>query len=127
MGISMDEFWAKSTNGKAMVGMLVRRGDVEMVRDICEWLVDQRQLAHFGSLMKQGSLSEEACKLSAQTAVAGIRAMAESINDRNAQTESIRVIDAVFQREYNQGQQVYTRAMADFANALRAKVTDEPA
>jgi hypothetical protein len=125
MGISREQFFATSQNGKAMVLMIAQRGDVEMARNICEWLVDERERGLRADLKKQGRLSEEAQKIAARDAVAGIRAVAESINDRNVVDNTTRVIDHIFQRAYSEGQQVYARHMLWFANELRKRVTDD--
>lgn len=125
MGISKDQFWATSMNGKAMVIMLAQRGDVDLVRDICEWLVDERQRALLASLKQNGRLSEEAQKTAARDAVAGVRQLAESINDRNVVDTCTRVVDHIFQKAYSEGPQQYAKHMAWFATELRKRVTDD--
>lgn len=123
MGISANQFWATSTNGKAMLIMLAQRGDVELVRDTCEWLVDHRE-STLRSDIEAGGASKETARLKAAEVVAGMRKQAESINDRNVVAACESVIDALFHRYYVQGPKVYGSAMSDLANLLRSKIVD---
>jgi hypothetical protein len=125
MGISANQFWATSVNGKAMMVMLAQRNDVELCKDTCEWLVDQRELALRNELLAGGTLSPESCKLKAREAVASMRATAEGINDRNVQACVESVVDNLFHRFYVQGPKVYGGAMAQLANLLRVKIVDD--
>jgi len=123
MGISATQFWATSTNGKAMMLMLAEGGHIELCKDTCEWLVDQREVALRQELAQSG-LSPESCKLKAKDLVADMRRMAESINDRNVRACVEHVVDKLFQRFYAKGPKDYERVMADLASVLRAKIVD---
>lgn len=123
MGISANQFWATSTNGKAMIVLLAQRGDVETCKDVCEWLVDQRELGLRQDFEANGA-SKEAAKLRAADAVAGVRKVAESINDRNVIACVENVVDNIFQRFYQQGPKHYAAVMATLANQLRQKIVD---
>ncbi len=126
MGISANQFWQTSVNGKAMMVMLAQRGDVELCKDTCEWLVDQRELALRKEMLASGTLSVESCKLKAHEIVSPMRALAEGINDRNVQACVEGVVDKLFHRFYLQGARVYADAMAQLAQILRSKVVDDP-
>lgn len=123
MGISANQFWASSKNGKAMVVMLAERGDVELCKDICEWLVGEKRKA-IAADARRGGKSEEAARIIAQQACEGLTRAAESIDDRNCETQSSSIIDALYARHYAAGKGVYDKAMADLADVLRHKVTD---
>jgi hypothetical protein len=125
MGISRNQFWDTSKNGKAMLLMIAENKEVELVKDICEWLVDQRELGIRNELLASKKLSPDSCKLKAQDAVASVRRNAEAINDRNVVAACQSVVDDLFLRFYKQGPQVYEKVMAELANTLRKKVVDD--
>ena len=105
MGISATDFWNTSKNGKAMIVMLAQRGDVELARDICEWLVSEKKRA-----------IAEAC--------GGLQRGCEGINDRNAEQQVVAVVDALYARHYAAGKSTYDKAMTDLADALRRRMQD---
>jgi hypothetical protein len=132
MGISGQQFWATSKNGKAMLIFLAQRGvrggagDVELVRDTCEWLVDQREKGLREEAQKRGANQEQA-KIVARDGVAKLRAIVERINDRNVASHASDVVDAVFIDHMRAGNAAWTTVMAWFADKLREKVKDDPA
>ena len=123
MGISADQFWQSSANGKAMVNMLARRGDVEIVRDVCDWLVGMYGKDLIAGAVQQGATMEQA-RVASQNNTAGLQSSVDSINDRNVLAVSMGIVDAVFQRHYNAGKPAYDKVMAQFAAELRQRVTD---
>lgn len=123
MGISANQFWDTSKNGKAMVVMLAQRGDVELCRDICEWLVVEKRRA-IEAEARQAGRSEEQARTIAAEAVNGLQRAAEAIQDKNAESQTASVLDALYARHYAAGKAVYDRAMSDLADALRKKVRD---
>jgi len=123
MGISATDFWNTSKNGKAMVVMLARRGDVELCREICEWMVQDRRKNIEREAQQTGRNPEQARSI-AMDAVSGLQRAAEGIDDRNVESQAGGVIDAIFARHYAAGKATYDKAMADFADMLRAKIRD---
>lgn len=123
MGISATDFWNTSKNGKAMVVMLAQRGDVELCRDICEWLVSEKRRAIEVDAQASGK-SPEAARIIAAEACTGLSRAAESINDRNVESQTTGVLDALYARHYAAGKATYDKAMADLADKLRQKVRD---
>lgn len=123
MGISANQFWATSQNGKAMVMMLAKRGDVELCRDICEWLVSEKRKAIEVDARRDGRSDNQARTISAE-AVGGLQRAAEEIQDRNVEAQTAAVIDALYARHYAAGKTTYEKAMGDLADALRRKVQD---
>lgn len=121
MGISATEFWNSSKNGKAMLVMLARNGDVELVRDICEWLVDLYEKDAVFRARQAGATEAQAGTLASEQS-ASIRRAAEGITDRSVVPVATQIVDAVFKTNYDNGTQSYTKAMASFAEQLRAKV-----
>ena len=124
MGISPNQYWASSANGKAMTMMLAKRGDVELVRDICEWLVSKHKNDLIQNSVAQGATLQQA-KLRADNYCAGLNHLVEKMSDRNIETNASQIIDAIFARFYNAGQQQYARAMSWFADELRQRVKDD--
>lgn len=123
MGISANQFWSTSKNGKAMVVMLAQRGDVELCRDICEWLVSEKRKAIEAEARADGRSETQAKTISAE-ACGGLQRAAEAIGDRNVEGQTASVIDALYARHYAAGKATYDKAMADLADALRRKVQD---
>jgi hypothetical protein len=123
MGISATDFWNTSKNGKAMVVMLARRGDVELCREVCEWLVYERR-KNIEREAQAGGRNPEQAKSIAMDAISGLQRAAEAIDDRNCEGQTSGVIDAIFARHYAAGKSVYDKAMADFADMLRNKIRD---
>lgn len=123
MGISATQFWLTSKNGKAMVVMLSKRGDVELCREICEWLVSEKRKA-IEADARQSGRSEAQAKTIAAEACSGLMNAAEAINDRNCETQTSAVVDALYARHYASGKATYDTAMADLADALRRRVQD---
>lgn len=123
MGISANQFWSTSKNGKAMIVMLAQRGDVELCRDICEWLVGEKRRAIEAEARQAGRSEAQAKTISAE-ACGGLQRAAEAIGDRNVEGQTASVIDALYARHYAAGKGVYDKAMADLADALRQKVQD---
>lgn len=123
MGISANQFWTTSKNGKAMIVMLAQRGDVELCRDICEWLVGEKRKAIEADARRDGRSEAQAKTISAE-ACGGLQRAAESISDRNVEGQASSVIDALYARHYAAGKPTYDKAMADLADALRRKVQD---
>lgn len=123
MGISADQFWAQSQNGKAMFVMLARRGDVEIVRDCCDWLITMyRRDVEAGAVQKGASI--EQAKIVGQNAASSLQSIADGITDRSVVSAATSIVDAVFQRNYNNGKAAYDKAMIWFANELRRRVAD---
>lgn len=131
MGISGSQFWATSKNGKAMLVFLAQRGerggagDVELVRDTCDWLVDQREKGLRADARKRGANKEQA-EIVARDNVASLRALVERINDRNVAANAAAIVDAVFIDHLRAGQQAWGQIMAWFADKLREKVVNDP-
>lgn len=123
MGISADQFWQTSANGKAMVLFLANNQYIELVRDILEWLVVQYEKDLQAAALQKGATAAQA-KTVAQNSASQVLQMAQSCNDRNATGVATTVIDQVFQRHYNAGKGAYDKAMLWFANELRKKVRD---
>jgi len=123
MGISATQFWSTSQNGKAMVAMLAKRGDVELCREICEWLVSEKRKAIEADARQSGRSENQAKTISAE-ACGGLMRAAEGISDRNCEGQTAAVIDALYARHYAAGKSTYDKAMADLADALRRKVQD---
>lgn len=123
MGISATQFWSTSKNGKAMIVMLAQRGDVELCRDICEWLVSEKRRAIEADARQSGRSDAQAKTISAE-ACGGLQRGCESINDRNVESQVVQMIDALYARHYAAGKATYDKAMADLADALRHKVQD---
>lgn len=123
MGISANQFWSTSRNGKAMVIMLAQRGDVELCRDICEWLVGEKRKV-IEADARNGGRSDAQAKTISSEACGGLQRAAEAINDRNVEGQVITLIDALYARHYAAGKQTYDKAMGDLADALRQKVQD---
>jgi len=124
MGVSANTFWAQSQNGKAMVVMLAQRGDVELVRDVCEWLVDTYEKDLIAGAIQKGATLAQA-KVAAYNGAVALRAAAQSIADRNCDGVVTQVVDAVFQRYYNAGKPTYDKAMAWFADEMRKRTIDD--
>lgn len=133
MGISRDQFWRSSVNGRAMVLMLAQRGtvnipgtpagagDVELVHDILDWLVVQRELGIKSDALREGR-SEDAAKIIARDRVAGLQGTVDSISDHNVVGVVNKVIDEVFMTHYGRGPVEYAKVMHWFADKLREKV-----
>ncbi len=134
--VTANDFWAGSQNGRAMVVMLCRRGrssvpgqsrgagNVELVRDICEWLVGVRQQAIVQDNIQRGATLDQA-KAAAANTVSGVQHAAEGIGDSNTESAACSVIDYCFKHYQNAGPAAYNNAMAWFANELRKKVIDD--
>lgn len=134
MGISATQFFNGSRNGKAMVAMMCHRrdadtgasiADVELVRDICEWLVDVYRKDIAASAVQQGATIEQA-NLRAANFTLGLMTAAESIRDGNCESVAMDIIDKCFKRFYEQGRPQYETAMAWFADRLREKIKSLP-
>lgn len=123
MGISANQFWATARDGKAMTLMLARRGDVETVRDICDWLVGLYQKDYEAGAVEEGA-SQEQAKVVAYEAAQNVQAAVDGINDRNVIQQSGNIIDVTFRRHSRQGEKKYQEAMSWFANELRKRVKD---
>jgi hypothetical protein len=106
-----------------MVSMLAQRDDVELVRDLCEWLVSVYRKDLEVAAIERGATLEQA-KTAAVNGSVGLQQMAEGISDRNAAAVTKAIIDAVFQRHYNAGKMHYDKEMAWFADELRKRVKD---
>lgn len=124
MGVSANEFWAQSRNGKAMLVMLAQRGDVELVRDVCDWLVVTYEKDLIAGNLQRGATMEQA-KIAAKNGTAAIQGAVQSISDRNVEGAVGQIVDAVFQRYYNAGKPTYDKAMGWFADELRKRVKDD--
>ena len=125
MGISANDFWAKSPNGKAMTMFIAQRGDVEVVRDICDWLVGRHKNDFKNSALKRGA-NEEQAKAFAHDKVAGLDAEVLAINDRNLWHIAEKIIDTIFFPYFKKGPNVYGPAMKWFADELRGRVKSVP-
>lgn len=123
VGISKDQFWQTSNNGKAMLVMLAQRGDVELVRAVCEWLVSKYQKELVGVNLQRGATEEQA-KTAAAEGTDSLRKAAESISDANVMGVAPSIVDACFQRYFNVGKAEYEKAMTWFASELRRRVQD---
>jgi hypothetical protein len=123
VGISATDFWNTAKNGKAMIMMLAKRGDVELCREICEWLVAEKRKGVAQEARASGR-SEEQCRVIATEACGGLQRAAESINDRNVEGQTAAVVDALYAKYYAAGKVPYEKAMSDLADALRKKVRD---
>ena len=107
-----------------MTLMMAQRGDVELVRNICEWLVTQyRKDLEAGARQRGASINQ--ARTMAQNGTAALMSSAEGINDQNVSGTAAGVIDACFQRHYNAGKPQYDKAMAWFADQLRVRVKDD--
>ena len=124
MGVSANQFWASSQNGKAMLVMLAQRGDVELARDICDWLVITYEKDLIAGNLQKGATLEQA-KVAAENGTAALRGAVQSIGDRNVEAAVGQIVDAVFQRYYQAGLQTYNKAMAWLADELRKRVKDD--
>lgn len=107
-----------------MLVMLAQRENVEIVRDICEWLVGVYRSDLKQTALQKGA-SEEQARIVANDGSANARAVAESISDRNAVEASKRVVDLVLQRYFNAGQEKYAEAQLWFANELRKRFKND--
>jgi len=123
MGISATQFWSTSKNGKAMIVMLAQRGDVELCREICEWLVSEKRKAIEADARQAGRNESQAKVISAE-ACAGLTRAAEAVNDRNCEGQTVSLIDALYARHYAAGKAAYDKSMADLADALRRRMQD---
>lgn len=123
MGISATDFWNTSRNGKAMIVMLAQRGDVELCRDICEWLVGEKRKAIELEARQSGKSDNQARTISVE-ACNGLQRACEGINDRNVEAQAASVLDALYARHYAAGKTTYDKAMSDLAEALRRKMRD---
>jgi hypothetical protein len=123
MGISATQFWSTSKNGKAMVVMLAQRGDVELCREICEWIVSEKRKA-IEADARQAGRNENQAKLISAEACSGLMRAAEGVNDRNCEAQAASLIDALYARHYAAGKAEYDKAMAALSEALRRKVQD---
>jgi hypothetical protein len=103
--------------------MLAKRGDVELCREICEWLVSEKRKAIEADARQSGRSENQAKTISAE-ACGGLMRAAEGISDRNCEGQTAAVIDALYARHYAAGKSTYDKAMADLADALRRKVQD---
>jgi hypothetical protein len=123
VGISATDFWNTSKNGKAMIVMLAKRGDVELCREICEWLVSEKRKGVAQDARASGR-SEEQGRIIATEACGGLQRAAETISDKNVEGQTAAVVDALYAKYYAAGKAVYDKAMSDLADALRKKVRD---
>lgn len=123
MGISATDFWNTSKNGKAMIAMLAKRGDVELCREICEWLVAEKRRGVAAEARSSGR-NEDQARTIAIEACGGLQRAAEGINDRNCEGQTTAVVDALYAKHYAAGKATYDKAMSDLADALRNKIRD---
>lgn len=123
MGISADEFWQRSQNGKAMVITIARLSNVEMVRSICEWLSAMYERDLEAGNVANGASRQQA-RVAAENGAETLRQMAEGINDRNAVSIATSIIDTAFQRHYEKGKPHYDKAMLWFSDELRKRTKD---
>lgn len=123
MGISADQFWSSSQNGKAMIVMAANLEKVELVKDICDWLVVQHGKDATAGAVQNGATLQQA-KLIGDGAATGLQPLVDGMNDRNCAHNAAAIVDAVFQRHYAKGKVVYDKTMADFADLLRQRVKD---
>jgi len=123
MGVSADQFWQSSKNGKAMIIMAAQLDRVELVRDICDWLVAQAGKDATAGALQQGATLQQA-KIIGDTTASGLQTLVDGMNDRNCAHNAATIIDAVFQRHYNKGKVAYDKVMSDFADLLRQRVKD---
>lgn len=123
MGVSADQFWRSSKNGKAMIIMAAHLDRVELVRDICDWLVAQAGKDATAGALQQGATLQQA-KIIGDNKASELQAFVDDINDRNCADNAATIIDAVFQRHYNKGKAAYDKVMSDFADLLRQRVKD---
>jgi precorrin-4 methylase len=124
MGISADQFWAQSLDGRAMLAMLARRGDVEIVRDVCDWLIGKYQKDVAAGALAKGATLEQA-KIVGQESVASLQNMADRMDDRGCAATSQYIVDQVFRRHMLNSKEAYSKAMAWFANELRSRMKDD--
>lgn len=124
MGISAEQYWKQSQNGKAMVLMIARRGDVELVRDCLEWLIG-KQKKDLEVQARQKGATENQAKIIAENGVAGLYAQAEAISDRDVYPSAEHIIDTIFKRFFTAGPVHYQKALAWFAGELRAHVKED--
>jgi hypothetical protein len=123
MGIGPEDFWKTSTNGKAMIVMLARRENVELVRDVCDWLVGMYKNDIAAANVQNGATVQQA-KLAAESAVSGLEGALVGFNDRNCEALAVQIVDAVFNRHFRQSPAQYAKAMSWFADQLRRRVKD---
>ncbi len=123
MGITADQFWNSSRNGKAMLLMSAKRGDVEFVRDACDWLVKVRRDDLALGAIEQGATADQA-KAIGYNGVSGLQSGVDGINDRNCVASVTSIVDEVFAKHYNAGKPQYDKAMAWFADQLRKRAKD---
>lgn len=124
MGISANQFWQQCANGKAMVIMLTQRGDgdVECVRDICDWLISKHKNDVVAQAKQRGANDEQA-KVYANDKVAALYAEANGMSDRTMRAISEKIIDHIFFPYFRKGPQTYAQAMKWLADELRKRVT----
>lgn len=125
MGISANQFWSTSTNGKAMVAVLAQRGNVENVRDICDWLIT-RHKNDLVSEAKKRNASDEQAKAFAEERVAPMYAEADRLDDRTIWSGAQKIIDHIFFPYFKRGQGVYGQVMKWFADELRNRIQAFP-
>lgn len=106
-----------------MLVMLAQRGDVELVRDACEWLVGVYRRDCEAGARQKGASAEQAVA-AARNATEDLQKAAEGINDRNVVGMCTSIVDTCFSRHYNAGKPTYDKAMAWFADELRKKIRD---
>jgi c-di-GMP-related signal transduction protein len=107
-----------------MLLMLAQRENVEIVRTICEWLVDVYQ-SDLKKVAAGKGANKEQSEIAARNGAANARALAERINDRNCYESASRCCDVVFQRYYNAGPEKYAQAQVWFANELRTRFRND--
>ncbi len=123
MGISANDFWQKAGSGKAMVRFLTQRGDgdVECVRDVCDWLISKHKNDLVNGAKARGA-NEEQANAYANDKVAGMYAEANGMTERTMWPVAEKIIDFIFFPYFKKGLSQYLPAMKWFADQLRERI-----
>ncbi len=106
-----------------MILMAAKLDKIELVRDVCDWLVVQHGKDATAGAVQSGATLQQA-KLIGEGAAAALQPLVDGMNDRNCAQNAAAIVDAVFQRHYNNGKAAYDKVMVNFANLLRQRVKD---
>ncbi len=121
MGISADQFWKTSTNGKQMVEVLINYEFIEETKDVLDWLVGV-YAKDLGEQVRRAGGTEEQANATMHNARGRFQGTIDGLNDRNAKAVAAGVIDGVFQRYYDAGPAEYAKAQAWLAGELRKRM-----
>lgn len=120
MGMTAQEYWARSPDGRAMVIMLAERNNPEDVQAILDWLVTEWKRDVVRDTISRGGTVQQA-NLRGENLAAGLYKQVEGIDERNQRDIAITVIDHCFSRYYKAGAQKYAAALLWFANECRKR------